>query len=141
VEIVEQQFIYDTASFLSCHASTIAETPEGLIAAWFGGTHEKHKDVEIWISRKQGSKWTTPVSAANGIQDASKRYPCWNPVLFQFPKGPLMLFYKVGPDPVDWWGEFKTSNDYGKTWSKAYRLPEGILGPVKNKPILLNDGR
>ena len=141
LQIIMQEFIYDTASFASCHASTIAETPEGLIAAWFGGTHEKHQDVEIWISRKQGGKWTAPVSTANGMQDASNRYPCWNPVLFQYPNGPLMLFYKVGPDPVDWWGELKTSADHGKTWSKAVRLPEGILGPVKNKPVLMNDGR
>jgi predicted neuraminidase len=139
--IVTQQFIYDTASFPSCHASTITETPVGLITAWFGGTHEKHKDVEIWVSRKQGDVWTTPTSAANGIQDDSIRYPCWNPVLFQYPKGPLMLFYKVGPNPIEWWGELKTSNDHGKTWSKAFRLPQGILGPVKNKPVLLNDGR
>lgn len=139
--IVSQQFIYDTAPFPSCHASTIAETPGGLVAAWFGGTEEKHKDVEIWVSRKPGNTWTAPTSVANGIQDASNRYPCWNPVLFQYPKGPLMLFYKVGPNPIEWWGELKTSNDYGKTWSKAYRLPQGILGPVKNKPVLLNDGR
>src|SRR5687768_3149505 len=75
-KILTQQFIYDTAPFPSCHASTIAETPRGLIAAWFGGTHEKHDDVEIWISRKEKSNWTTPISIANGVQDASKRYPC-----------------------------------------------------------------
>jgi len=141
LQILTQQFIYDSASFPSCHASTIAETREGLVAAWFGGTHEKHDDVEIWVSRKQKGKWTIPVSAANGIKDASKRYPCWNPVLFQYPGGPLMLFYKVGPDPIEWWGELKTSMDHGKTWSKAVRLPDGMLGPVKNKPILLSDGR
>lgn len=141
IQILTQQFIYDTAPFPSCHASTIAETPAGLVAAWFGGTHEKHKDVEIWVSRKQGNTWTTPTSAADGIQDSSSRYPCWNPVLFQYPNGPLMLFYKVGPNPIEWWGELKTSKDHGKTWSKGYRLPQGILGPVKNKPVLLNDGR
>ncbi len=139
--ISKQQFVYDTASFPSCHASTLAETPEGLIAAWFGGTHEKHKDVEIWVSRKRGDKWTDPVSVANGIQDNGERYPCWNPVLFQYPGGPLVLFYKVGPDPTEWWGVYKTSNDYGKTWSAAVKLPVGILGPIKNKPILLQDGR
>lgn len=52
-----------------------------------------------------------------------------------------MLFYKVGPDPVEWWGELKTSSDHGKSWSAAVRLPAGILGPVKNKPVLLPDGR
>ena len=141
LQIIKQEFIYDTASFASCHASTIAETPEGLIAAWFGGTREKHPDVEIWISRRLQSRWTAPISVANGIQDSSKRYPCWNPVLFQYPGGPLMLFYKVGPDPVHWWGELKTSNDHGMSWSRAIRLPQGILGPVKNKPVLLKDGR
>ena len=141
LKIAKDEFIYDTASFPSCHASTIAETSEGPIVAWFGGTHEKHPDVEIWISRKLGSIWTAPMSVANGIQDASKRYPCWNPVLFQYPGGPLMLFYKVGPDPQSWWGELKTSSDHGKSWSKAIRLPEGILGPVKNKPVLMSDGR
>ena len=141
LQVTKQEFIYDTASFPSCHASTIVETPDGLIAAWFGGTQEKHKDVEIWMSRKQNGRWSPPTAVANGIQDDSKRYPCWNPVLFQYPKGPLMLFYKVGPDPVDWWGELKTSSDHGKTWSTAKRLPPGILGPVKNKPVLLSDGR
>ena len=34
---------------------------------------------------------------ANGLQSDSSRLPCWNPVLFQVPNGPLMLFYKVGP--------------------------------------------
>ncbi len=37
-----------------------------------------------------------------------------------------------------WWGEFKTSKDNGKTWSKATRLPDGILGPVKDKPLQLD---
>ena len=140
-QVLTAQFIYDTAPFPSCHASTIAETPDGLIAAWFGGTHEKHKDVEIWTSKFHNGEWSVPQSAANGMQGDSSRYPCWNPVLFQYPKGPLMLFYKVGPSPVEWWGELKTSNDSGRTWSKAKRLPDGILGPVKNKPVLMTDGR
>ncbi len=138
---LEASFIYDTASFPSCHASTIAETPAGLVVAWFGGTEEKHKDVEIWLSRMENDKWTVPVSIANGIQDSSKRFPCWNPVLFQYPGGPLLLFYKVGADPVEWWGELIRSDDNGKTWSKPVRLPDGILGPIKNKPVLLDDGR
>ena len=51
-----------------------------------------------------------------------------------------MLFYKVGDDETEWWGEYKTSDDGGKTWSKPTRLPDGFLGPIKNKPIQLPDG-
>lgn len=138
---LKSEFIFDTASFASCHASTIAETPAGLVAAWFGGTEEKHPDVEIWFSRQKEGKWTAPLAVANGIQHDSLRYPCWNPVLFQYPGGPLMLFYKVGPDPVSWWGEYIVSNDNGLNWSAPVRLPEGILGPIKNKPVLMPDGR
>ena len=34
----------------------------------------------------------------------------------------------------------KTSDDNGKIWSKGVRLPQDILGPIKNKPIQLSDG-
>jgi len=136
--VLTQEFIYDHADFPSCHASTIVETPAGLIVAWFGGTREKYEDVEIYISKRINGIWTKPVSVADGIQHSGKRYPCWNPVLFQYPDGPLMLFYKVGPDPRNWWGMLKKSEDHGKTWSEAKRLPEDILGPIKNKPVLLN---
>lgn len=138
--IVTSEFIFENAPFPECHASTIIATPEGLVAAWFGGTEEKNKDVEVWLSRNTNGKWTTPVSVANGIQNKRKRYPCWNPVLFQIPEGDLMLFYKVGPSPREWWGELKTSKDGGKTWSKSTRLPRGVLGPIKNKPVLLDNG-
>lgn len=137
----QSQFIYDTAPFKSCHASTLAQTKDGLVAAWFGGTEEKNPDVEIWFSREVNGQWLPPVSVANGIQQNGTRYPCWNPVLYQYPDGPLLLFYKVGADPVEWWGELKRSYDQGRTWSAAEKLPDGILGPVKNKPVLLKDGR
>lgn len=133
--------IYTEAAFPSCHASTVAITPVGPVAAWFGGTREKDPDVEIYLSRRVDSQWTSPISVANGVKDESTRYPCWNPVLFQVPAGPLLLFYKVGPSPQSWWGEMKTSEDHGVTWSQAHRLPDGILGPIKNKPVLLDDGR
>lgn len=136
-----EEFIFEEAPFPYCHTSTIEETPDGLIAAWCGGTREMHEDVEIWVSRKVGDRWATPVSVADGIQHIDKRYPCWNPVLYRVPDGPLMLFYKVGPFPREWWGMLKTSEDFGKTWSEAIRLPEDILGPIKNKPVLINGHR
>src|SRR5437763_12206241 len=35
----------------------------------------------------------------------------------------------------------RTSGDSGRTWNGARRLPDGILGPIKNKPVQLSDGR
>lgn len=137
---ITSEFIYETAPFPSCHASTIEETPKGLIAAWFGGTEERNKDVGIWVSRKEKGTWTAPAEVANGIQNEKLRYPTWNPVLFQMPQGELILFYKVGPTPSSWWGMLKRSKDHGVTWSAAEKLPDGIFGPIKNKPVLLKDG-
>jgi predicted neuraminidase len=138
---VTSEFLYESAPFPECHASTIVETPAGLLAAWFGGTEEKHPDVGIWLSRLVDGKWTTPVEVANGVETESKRHPCWNPVLFQVPGGPLQLYYKVGPSPDTWWGMRMESGDMGQTWSKPQRLTDKALGPIKNKPIMLNDGR
>ncbi len=131
---VRSEFIYESASFPQCHASTIVETGGGLVASWFGGTAERNPDVGIWVARHDGKACPHPIEVARGERDGI-RLPCWNPVLFQPEGGPLMLFYKVGPDPRHWWGMLTTSDDRGKSWSAPRKLPEGILGPIKNKPI------
>jgi predicted neuraminidase len=127
-----------------CHASTLEEIEGGIIVAWFGGTEEKNKDVGIWISRNMDDTWTKPVEVANGIQNANLRYPCWNPVLFQPKEGPLLLFYKIGPSPREWWGMLMTSDDGGLSWSKPKKMGKDkygdLLGPIKNKPVQLENG-
>ena len=127
--------------FGECHAATIAETPAGLVCAWFAGTKERHPDVEIYVSHRVDGEWAAPVSVADGVQADGSRFPCWNPVLFQVPDGELILFYKIGPRAAAWWGALKRSFDHGNTWSDAELLPAGIYGPVKNKPVLHPDGR
>jgi predicted neuraminidase len=144
--LLESEFIFDTAAFPSCHASTIVETTDGgLVSAWFGGTQEKHRDVGIWLSRKVDGKWTPPVEVADGVQPrrpdgSAERHPTWNPVLFQPKAGPLMLFYKAGPSPSTWWGMLMISEDGGRAWSPPRRLPADIAGPIKNKPVQLANG-
>jgi len=136
--IVVDEFIYTEASFPSAHASTIAETPAGLIAAWFGGTREGNKDVCIWTSHLVNNKWTAPAKVAEGIINDTTRYACYNPVLFQVPDGELLLFYKIGPNVAGWTGWMMRSKDNGNTWSEREKLPDGFLGPIKNKPLLID---
>lgn len=138
--IITDEFIYTEAPYPSCHSATIAETPAGLVAAWFGGTRERHPDVGIWVSRQVDGEWTESVEVANGVQNDTLRYPTWNPVLFQLPGAELLLFYKIGPKPSEWWGMMMRSTDAGKSWLAPETLPKGIIGPVKNKPVLLADG-
>lgn len=137
--ILEDVFIYETAPFPSCHAATLEETPTGLVAAWFGGTNEGNSDVCIYMSRMEKGSWSVPVMIADGRINDSTRYACYNPVLYQVPGKELILFYKIGPNVVGWTGWMKRSYDQGLTWSHAERIPEGYLGPIKNKPVLRDD--
>src|SRR5690554_5620247 len=127
------------------HASTLVETPSGIVSAFFSGTHEKHPDVGIRVSRLENGQWTWPEEVANGILNDTLRYPCWNPVLFLPQGGPLQLYYKVGPSPREWWGMLITSEDDGKTWSEPIKLGEdekiGHLSETEvYKSIKLEDG-
>ena len=145
--LVSSELIFGIANkpTKECHASTIVETPSGLVAAWFAGTKERNPDVGIRVSRRLRGRWSEPTEVVSGVQSSNLRYPCWNPVLFQPADGPLMLFYKVGPHPRQWWGMLTTSDDDGETWSWPTKLGEAhtighLIGPVKNKPIQLDDG-
>jgi predicted neuraminidase len=138
--IVRSELIFPLGRFGGAHASTIVETRDGLLAAWFAGTQEGASDVGIWASRRAGSSWNAPTEVATGVQSDGKRYPCWNPVLFRLPDSRIALFYKVGPSPQEWSGMVRYSRDDGRTWSDAVRLPDGVLGPIKDKPVRLSDG-
>jgi len=138
-DILVDEFIFDTASFPQSHASTIAATPEGLIAAWFGGTKEGNKDVCIWTSRRVNNKWTAPQKVADGILNDTVRYACYNPVLYYAANKELLLFYKIGPNVAGWTGWMMRSKDNGHSWSTREALPDGFLGPIKNKPVLIGN--
>ncbi len=110
------------------------------MSAFFAGTKESAKDVAIWITSKRNNRWTDPTIIADGVISDTLRYACWNPVLFRSASDEIFLFYKVGPNPREWWGMFRISHDEGKSWSKPERLADGLIGPVKNKPVQLKDG-
>jgi predicted neuraminidase len=106
-----------------------------LMAAWFTGSREGASDVTIHGARFTGGKWTVPVELAH-----ADNVPCWNPVLFHTADGRLWLYYKYGTSPRTWKGARKWSTDEGRTWSAEELLPDGILGPIKDKPLVLADG-
>lgn len=141
-QIKSSGFIADPAPTPSSHASTIVEAKAGLTAAWFGGIREGSSDVGIWFTRQADGQWLKPALLAQGDEDGGNRtYPTWNPVLFQPRNGPLYLFYKVGPNPRDWWGRVLKSEDGGLNWGKkSVRLPKDIFGPIRNKPVELANG-
>ena len=70
--IVKDEFLYEHTFFPEAHASTIVETKKGdLVAAYFGGTHERDPDVCIYVNIKKKGKdeWSAPILAADGVLD------------------------------------------------------------------------
>lgn len=135
IEPVTSEFIFTQAAFQECHASTLVQIPHGdLLAAWFGGAREGDKSVAIWGARRSATSWSPPEELAR-----ETGVPCWNPVHFRDAQDRIWLFYKVGPSPETWSGAYRTWQE-GGTWSEVTYLPAGLLGPIKNKPILLANG-
>ena len=135
---MQKEFIIAKLPTDFCHASTVIETPDGLLSCWFGGTHEGNADVAIWSSRKLNGEWTAPVKLADGAESN------WNPVLFYNGEGRLHLFYKEGQQISDWKTYVLVSQNDGITWSAPSEMvvgdESGGRGPVRNKAIILSNG-
>ena len=125
------------APFQECHASTLVLLPNGdVVCAWFGGTIEGADDVAIWLALRHEEKWSPPREL---VRHAG--VPTWNPVLFMPDHTPrLLLYYRAGRKITAWQSYVLESQDGGQTWSDPQPLPDGFLGPIKNKPIVLSDG-
>lgn len=151
--VVIEHVFGDQRPFAQCHASTLVALGDGgVLAAWFGGTHEGHADVAIWSSRREpgelgdatgsrlGSLWSEPVAIAK-VSDE----PHWNPVLFAISQDAreLVLHFKVGVSIRRWVTWAQRSYDGGRTWEPAVPLvagDRGGRGAVRNKPIRLASG-
>ena len=131
-----REFIFTSPPFASCHASTVVESPKGdLLVAWFGGSKEGHPDVAIWGARRTGHRWSAPFELVREPEIAS-----YNPVLFYTADQCLWLYYKFGPHPTGWTAGRCYSNDHGQTWSPPEHLPAGVYGPIRAKPLVMEDG-
>lgn len=126
--------------------------------------------IWVSIKKKGQQEWSKPILAADGVftlgtayaeiagitgestpasegpvrrgsaSANQRRKACWNPVITEMPNGELWLFFKVGLKVADWTGWLCKSKDGGRTWSDKEPLPKGFLGPIKNKPEII-DGR
>lgn len=132
----QREFIFTSAPFASCHASTVVELRNGdLMASWFGGSDEGNPDVGIWGSRRTAGGWSAPVELVK--EPAIAMY---NPVLFYTKDERLWLYYKFGPHPTSWTAGRMFSVDDGEKWSTPEHLPAGLYGPIRAKPLVLADG-
>ncbi|GAA3399865.1 sialidase family protein [Paenibacillus hodogayensis] len=134
-----KEFVFEEdRPFLSCHASTLIGLDNGdVLAAWFGGTAEGERDVDIWTSTRVRGVWSAPRHAASHAEE-----PLWNPVLYRREDDLIDLYYKAG-HKIRSWRTLVASSPDGMVWSQAKELVEGDeggRGPVKNKPIRLVDG-
>lgn len=122
----------------SCHAATLTRTPNGLMAAWFGGAHEGAQDCWIYAARHAEHGWEDPFLIAS-----QEGMPHWNPVLYTQGQD-VWLFYKAGLTIPGWHTRVMHSGDAGRTFSSPRELVPGDAGgrgPVKNKPLRLRSGR
>lgn len=137
----EKQFVCDKLPTFNCHASTVLPLENGnVVIAWFGGSKEGKKDVDIWYTVKDNNGFCKPVRMSK-----ARAVPHWNPVLFQRKNGEIVLFFKVGNNIPYWRTFYAVSNDGGYTFSEPKELVKGDKsggrGPVKNKCLRLENGR
>ncbi len=140
---IKEEWISPERDQFDCHGSSIVEVDKDtLLVVWKGGIGrgkcnvDMKDDVGIWQTRFQEGKWSSPQRIST-----DEERNCWNPVLCKLPSQELLLFYRVGPDPRRFLGVLKRSLDGGKSWSPPTILPAGILGPIKNKPVLGSRGK
>ena len=139
---VTNSYIASEPVTINSHAATLVEyKPNKIMAAWFGGSYEGAKDVAIYTSKLEGNAWSKPQLVIKPAIIKGDTLACWNPVLFKSKTTKkLYLFYKVGKNPREWFGAMVTSLDNGNSWSSPKYLPDGFLGPIRNKAIEVNPG-
>lgn len=147
----EERFVNDAEPGRMSHVSTIAPLTGGaMMAAWYSGSREGAKDVNIYTSVFADGRWSAPrelVSRASA-RDELGRYvrKVGNPMLVRGQDGRLWMFY-ASIVAGGWSGtsiNYKYSDDDGRSWSRSVKM---VLSPfmnltnnVKNKALPLVGG-
>lgn len=147
------EFIQETGGPQSVHSGTLTQLRDGtMLAAWFGGTREGAKDVNIYLSRRQSdaAEWSAPTVIASRAQTSAdlNRYvsKLGNPVLFADSRERVWLYY-VTVSFGGWSGSsisVRYSDDGGDSWSAATRLTTSpflnVSTLVKGLPLECESG-
>lgn len=131
-------YVFSDPTFSQCHASTIAETEHGLFMACFAGPREGHERTGIWAGTYINDAWCNQKQIIDSRQDDGQLVPLWNPVLFST-NDELRLYYRIGQSPENWSCAYISSLDQAQSWSRPSHIPSVATGPVRNKPLLLED--
>lgn len=122
----------------STHASTICFHPKGHpVFAWFEGQREGHASVFIRVHNLNGDGKSILIGDKDIV-------PRWNPVLFTH-QNEIYLFEKLGEFCDRWQTRFHKITKWDAEISPkeiaetAQILPAGLNGPVKTKPLILDD--
>ena len=138
--ILSEQLISPAWEKYDCHSSSLVQTSDGrILVVWKAGFGEGKSNLDfeantgIWKAECVEINWSEPECIHYENESV-----VWNPVLVELDE--LLLFYRVGKAPWAAAAFLKRSFDGGISWSEAVVLPAGIIGPAKNKPLLLADG-
>ncbi len=125
------------------HSATAIELENNnIMAFWYGGTREGHKDVAIWKNtwNSKTQQWGQEKKAIirSFTRDTTSRYirKLGNPVVTRGPDNSIWLFY-VSVSVGGWAGSainLTRSYDEGKSWTPAKRL---ISSPFLNLSTLI----
>ncbi|MBR4752484.1 MAG: exo-alpha-sialidase [Thermoguttaceae bacterium] len=135
----------------SCHCSTLVSLPDGnLFVAWYGGSREGAKDVEIYSSTIDKSGNASPIRSIlnrSTLERQTGRYirKLGNPVIYR--QGNRLWLFVVSVSCGGWSGSslnYAYSDDYGKSWSTFKHLrtnPLFNMGTLVRCPAVpLQDG-
>ena len=122
----------------NAHASCIARVGSETWLTWFGGTHESHPDVDIYLTRRTDSGWTEPIRIS-----ADDNIAHWNPVLLPREDG-ADLFFRFGETITGWKTMRVHLGPDGQPAGEIHETVQGDIGgrgPVRSKCLTLADGR
>ncbi|MDG1892750.1 MAG: exo-alpha-sialidase [Verrucomicrobiota bacterium] len=120
----------------------IIEVSGGILMVWTAGSRPDYADVTVQRSHWSGKNWSSPKTTASysdrrsGVQEA-----CTHPVLTRGPDKQMALFYQTGARRELWKGHVKFTYDGGYSWTPSSKLPAGIHGPIKGRPVELSNGK